>query len=1069
MKFDRISRSNRLWLVIGLTVLPLFLLTFNDFSKQHRAALAEIEFEARLILKGVDYAEDASVREIEMIFKAMAGADNMARLDPEDCDGLARRLRSVHGGLTNLGAADLDGNVFCSATPMTQAVSVKDRPWFAEARLNPGITEGHFLIGRISGKPGITFGYAVPDVENLPRAFLFASTRAEWFDRFTTIATLPEGWTSQIRTRDGQTISRYPNIEGENGKELSPESRQRFAQALADNRSTVIIQGIDDVERLYVMAPLRVAGDALILSVGVPTEQSLNAVEKQFRQRLILLTLVTLASIIFARLFLHEMVDRKFGEALGEMTRLKKALDNVPAYIYLKDASGRYRYANRKTLALFGVDAEGLKGKGDDAFFPPETVERLRQVDAQVLAGQNTDEIITVDGEQGQRSFYHEIKSPILEDGDTAPWGLCGISVDITQTRLAEEALTKFSRAVEQSPESIFFTDQKGNIEYVNAAFMAATGYAREEVIGQNPRTLQSGKTPRERYDELWAALLAGRVWRGELINKRKDGSEYLEMATISPVRQADGKITHYVAVKSDITAQRKDQEELEEYRIGLEWLVEQRTRELAQAKEAAEVASRAKSTFLANMSHEIRTPMNAIMGLGFLLGQSELNDDQQEKVRKIHVAAKHLLGILNDVLDLSKIEAGKMTLDDSVFSPAEELQAVASVIGEEARRKGLAIIVEADNLPPLVSGDPTRLRQAILNFAGNAIKFTEQGRVRLYGEVLENRPNDYLLRLSVSDTGPGIAPEVQARLFTAFEQADGSSTRRMGGTGLGLAISRHLARLMGGDAGVDSVPGQGSTFWLTVRVARTNARRNVVDMAELNGASLRHDPPWHVLIVEDSEINRDIMGEILGDVGITIEMAEDGVKAVDMAARNRYNLILMDLQMPEMDGLEACRRIRQAGLNQDVPVIALTANAFDQVRHETRQAGMNDFVAKPVEPAMLFAALLRWLPARQESTEQARAHEAIPDEAEQAKLLHTLRQALATGDIAASHIYQALHPALRHKMMGSELHGLDKAMAHYAYDDALAILAQWQQPAAMSEGLGNAGQAGQEERGETA
>lgn len=168
MKFDWISRSNRLWLVIGLTVLPLFLLTINDFGKQHQAALAEIEFEARLILKGVDYAEDSSVREIEMIFKAMAIADNMTRLAPQECEGLARRLRSVHGGLFNLGAVDLDGNVFCSATPMTQAVSVKDRAWFAEARLNPGITEGHFQIGRISGKPGITFGYAIPDEQGLP-------------------------------------------------------------------------------------------------------------------------------------------------------------------------------------------------------------------------------------------------------------------------------------------------------------------------------------------------------------------------------------------------------------------------------------------------------------------------------------------------------------------------------------------------------------------------------------------------------------------------------------------------------------------------------------------------------------------------------------------------------------------------------------------------------------------------------------------------------------------------------------------------------------------------------------
>jgi two-component system sensor histidine kinase/response regulator len=669
----------------------------------------------------------------------------------------------------------------------------------------------------------------------------------------------------------------------------------------------------------------------------------------------------------------QDITLRKQTEAaLQEERRVRDTLlDSIPGVFYAIDAKGIFTFWNHHFEQVTGRSAEELRHFNALDLFEGEdrghVAERIEQV---FLEGQSDIEasLVTKDG---QRLPYYFTGRRIEISGQPI---LVGAGMDIGPLRAADEAMRRNNEELEarvrqntadlqasyaKLRDTEFAMNQagigiawvntdSGEFVYINPFACQLVGYSEAEMLQSTVHDIAPDIGEQQFLELVDICRTQGRL-QVEILARAKDGRTIpVEVAAYYLPGKA-GDPDRLIEFITDISARK--QAELD----------------IQQAKESAESANRAKSAFLANMSHEIRTPLNAILGLNHLMQAGTLPPEQTERLQKMEVASRHLLSIINDILDLSKIEAGRMELESANFHLSAVIDNVASIIRDTAQGKGLVVEIDPDGVPLWLRGDVTRLRQALLNLASNAVKFTERGTISVRAQLLETRADQLLVRFEVADTGIGLSSEQLAHLFENFHQADSSTARKYGGTGLGLSLTKRLVEMMGGEVGADSTVGQGSTFWFTIILQHGHGPMPTVNDADLPLSAEHRLRAQHrgarILLAEDHPINTEVVQQMLHAAELDVVVAANGRIALEKAIAERLDLILMDMQMPEMDGIEATRAIRRLPAHAATPILALTANAFAEDRRACLVAGMNDVLTKPVSPAQLYEALARWLP----------------------------------------------------------------------------------------------------------
>ncbi|RKF18779.1 PAS domain S-box protein [Alginatibacterium sediminis] len=633
--------------------------------------------------------------------------------------------------------------------------------------------------------------------------------------------------------------------------------------------------------------------------------------------------------------------ERLSTELSRHQQLLKASLSSSMDAVITIDRHGHIIEFSQSAERIFGYTREHMMGKDLSDYIVPEHLreahrkglKHFRDTGEAPVLGQRL-ELPAIDS--SGREFLSELTISSVEVGDDTIF--TAYMRDISDRKLAEQELRLAAQAFDAN-EAIFITDAKATIVRVNQAFCRITGYSEVESIGSSPSLLSSQRHDQAFFKNMWQALNDTGSWQGEIVNQRKNGELLPEWLSISSVKDSNEVVTHYVAHFTDLSEQKAVEASL------------------SQAKVDAEAASLAKSRFLASMSHEIRTPLNAIINMNQILKESQLDDQQRHFVNTANEAGHTLMALVNNVLDFSRIEAGRLEFNEEWFNPRSTLRSIVELFDSTASQKYLSLSLDLDeNLSDEYFGEPLRFRQIVFNLLGNALKFTNHGGVKV--SLLVEAEQGVLLK--IQDTGIGISAEQQAHLFEEFFQVDNTSTRTYSGTGLGLAITHQIVEKMNGKITIDSVLDQGTCFSVLLPFSGRKSPLLPMSSSKKDGPSLARKPI--VLLVEDSAMNRSVVEQVLKGYVHELVCANDGRQGLQQAQQRKFDIILMDMAMPVMDGLEATRRIREKlGPNQHCPIIAMTANAFEEDKQACFSAGMNDFITKPLDIALLRSCIEQW------------------------------------------------------------------------------------------------------------
>ena len=643
----------------------------------------------------------------------------------------------------------------------------------------------------------------------------------------------------------------------------------------------------------------------------------------------------------------------KSQEIESNEKKLRTITSSIQDALIMLDYYGNILFRNPAAERMFGYTPDELQGKDFFQHIVPvhdykkiaAALEQLRKTKTDRAESPGHGQIIEIECKRDNgKLFPAELMLSLVEIQDKPH--LISLVRDITQKKAEETEKRILLRSVEQSSVAIEITDTDGIIQYVNPKFTEITGYEREEIIGKNARILKSDFNPDEIYRDLWTTITSGKDWHGELYNMKKSGALYWDSTLISPIKDAEGNITHFVAIKEDITERKNIEDELRD------------------AKESAEAASRSKGEFLANMSHEIRTPLNSIIGMTEFTLETQLTQEQHNYLRVVKNASNSLLFLVNDILDFSKMESRSLTLEEIEFDLWNAIEYAVDNFALKVSQKGLDLTCHIKpDVPSFAKGDPSRLRQIIVNLVGNAVKFTENGEVSLLCEKeTENKEqNSMTLHFAVSDSGIGIPQDKLESIFDVFSQVDTSTTRQYGGTGLGLTIAKQLVGLMGGKIRVESEVGKGSTFHFTIELRNASARKIKTRSADI--ASLA-EQCLHFLVADSNPSNRVILRDILSSWGFKHHEVASGnevIAAMDNAAQNNnpYHMVIVDSQLTDMDGFGISRRIKENPQYKNVKIIMLTSIGHIGDAARAMEAGISAYLLKPLKRSDLFDAII--------------------------------------------------------------------------------------------------------------